>query len=59
VPGVEQPTLADIQVGDHILALGQPAEGKSLLARLIIVRRAPEPSPQQSELDITDFPTPL
>jgi len=59
VPGVEQPTLADIQVGDHILALGQPAEGKSLLARVIIVRRAPEPSPKQSELDITNLPTPL
>ncbi len=40
VPGVESPTLADIQVDDRILAAGQPTEGRSLLARWIIVRPA-------------------
>lgn len=44
VPGVENATIADIQVGDHIVAVGQPTEGRNLLARWIIVRPAP---PQQ------------
>ena len=41
VPGVENPTIADIQIGDRILAVGQPTEGRNLLARWIIVRPAP------------------
>ncbi len=41
VPGVENPTVADIHIGDRILAVGQPAEGRNLLARWIIVRPAP------------------
>lgn len=39
VQGVEDATVDDIEVGDKVLALGQPAEGHSLLARLILVRR--------------------
>lgn len=38
-PGMENATIADIEVGDHILALGQPAEGRNLLARWIWVIR--------------------
>ncbi len=39
VPGVEDASIADVEVGDHILAIGQPAEDNALLARWIIVRR--------------------
>jgi hypothetical protein len=41
VPGVENPTVADIQIGDRIVAVGQPTEGRNLLARWIIARPAP------------------
>jgi hypothetical protein len=43
VPGVEEPTIADIEVGDDVLAIGRPAEDNALLARLIFVRRPPQP----------------
>ena len=44
VPGVEQPTLADIHVGDQILTLGKPEANKALLARWIAVKPAPTPA---------------
>lgn len=52
IAGVEDATVADIEVGDQVLALGRPAEDHSLLARLILVRRpeeaeAKQPSPGQ------------
>jgi len=47
VPGVEEPTIADIEIGDHILALGELAEDGALLARLIIVRRPPQPGSEE------------
>jgi hypothetical protein len=53
VPGVEDPTLADLQVGDHILAIGEPAEGRNLLARLIIVRPPPQEAAPESEAEAT------
>jgi len=37
IGGVEDATVADIEVGDQVLALGRPAENHSLLARLILV----------------------
>ena len=43
IQGVEDATVADIELGDQVLALGQPQENHSLLARLILVKR-PEPS---------------
>jgi len=48
VPGVEEATIADIQVGDRILAIGKPAEENALLARLIVVRRPPQPVLEES-----------
>jgi hypothetical protein len=42
VPGMEEPTIDDIKLGDHILAIGRPDEDGALLARLIMVRRPPE-----------------
>lgn len=42
IPDVEDPTIADVQVRDHILAIGEPTEGENLLARLIVVRPPPE-----------------
>lgn len=42
VPGVENATSADIKVGDHILALGQPAEGRNILARWVWVIPPPQ-----------------
>jgi hypothetical protein len=47
-PGVENATIADIEVGDHILALGQPAEGRNLLARWIWVLPPPSGTAERS-----------
>jgi hypothetical protein len=53
IPDVENPTLADVQVGDHILAIGEPTEGRNLLARLIIVRPPPQEAAPESEVEAT------
>ncbi len=45
VPDVEEPTIADIQVGDHIVAVGTPEDDGALLARLILVGRPPRDEP--------------
>lgn len=45
VPDVEEPTILDIQVGDHIVAVGTPEDDGALLARLILVRRPPRDEP--------------
>ena len=42
VAGVEEPTMADIHVGDGIRVLGAPAEDDAILARLIFVRPSRE-----------------
>jgi hypothetical protein len=39
IAGVENPTVGNIELGDQILAIGEPAADHSLLARLILVRR--------------------
>jgi len=49
VLGVEEPTIADIQVGDRILILGKPADEGALLARLIIAGRPPESKPEEPD----------
>jgi hypothetical protein len=58
IQGVEDATVADIEVGDEVLALGQPMEGHSLLAKLILVRQ-PWPA-EAAELTagsaVTSFP---
>jgi hypothetical protein len=53
IPDVEDPTIADIQVGDHILAIGEPTEGRNLLARLVIVRPPPQETAPEPEGDET------
>ncbi len=47
VPDVEETTIADIHLGDHIVAIGKPAEGVTILARWIGVQRAPQAQPSQ------------
>jgi len=37
IPGVEQPTIAEVQVGDPLLALGRPDEEGNLVARTVAV----------------------
>lgn len=37
VPGVENPTIADVKVGNHILARGDRDEGGKLLAKAVVV----------------------
>ncbi|NIN64406.1 MAG: hypothetical protein GTO63_06835, partial [Anaerolineae bacterium] len=37
IPGIEEPDIADISVGDPILALGRPDEEGNLLARVVAV----------------------
>ena len=37
IPGVESPGIADVTVGDPILALGRPDDEGSLLARLVAI----------------------
>ena len=37
IPGLEQPTLDDIQVGDEVLVLGRMDEAGTLLARMVTV----------------------
>lgn len=54
VPGVEQPTLADIHVGDHILAVGRPEANKALLARWVALK--PAPTPAESNLPLPQPP---
>jgi hypothetical protein len=49
VPGVEEPTLADIHVGYHIMAIGKPAEGAKpgegrALQALVITVQPPKPT---------------
>ncbi len=59
IKGVEDATAADIEVGDQVLALGKPAEGHSLLARLILVRRpeATEPEGLSTDVPATSIPS--
>jgi hypothetical protein len=59
VPGVEEPTIADVGVGDHILAIGRPAEDKTLLARLILVRPPPQPGAEEPGAAESSMPSPL
>jgi hypothetical protein len=47
IKGLEEATVTDIEVGDQVLALGQPAARHSLLARLILVRRPDAPEAGQ------------
>ncbi len=42
VPYVENPSLADVQVGDQVVALGRPDEDGSLAARLVAIASAEE-----------------
>jgi hypothetical protein len=42
---VEEPTMVDIQVGDHVVAVGTPEDDGALLARLILIRRPPRDEP--------------
>jgi hypothetical protein len=37
MPGVEEPTMEDVQVGDPLLALGRPDEEGNLVARVVAV----------------------
>jgi hypothetical protein len=37
IPGIEEPTIEDISVGDPVLALGRPDEEANLLARMVAV----------------------
>jgi RNase P/RNase MRP subunit p29 len=41
-PDVENPSLADVQIGDQVVALGRPDEGGSLRARLVAIASAEE-----------------
>lgn len=41
-PDVENPSLADVQVGDQVVALGRPDEDGSLAARLVAIASAEE-----------------
>jgi len=59
VPGVEKPSIADIHVGDRILAVGKPVEGDASLARAIVVRRPPEPESEVPEKEVPDIPPPF
>ncbi len=42
IPGVEEPRIEDISVGDPILALGRPVEEGDLLARMVAVVSGPK-----------------
>jgi len=41
-PGVENPSLADVQVGDQVVAWGRPDEDGSLAAKLVAIASAEE-----------------
>ena len=41
-PDVENPSLANVQVGDQVVALGRPDEGGSLAAKLVAIASAGE-----------------
>ena len=58
IPDVEDPTIADIQIGDHILAIGEPKEGRNLLARLVIVRPPPQEAGPALEDDAANIAPP-
>jgi len=42
IPGVEDPSIEDISVGDPILAIGRPDEEGNLLARVVAVASGPQ-----------------
>ena len=50
VAGVEEPTMANIHIGDGIGVLGVPAEDNAILARLIFVRPSMESQINQPSL---------
>ena len=50
VAGVEEPTIADIHIGDRIAVLGAPAEDKAILARLIVVKPSMESQTHEPSL---------
>jgi hypothetical protein len=51
IQGVEDATVADIELGDQVLAIGQPAEDHSVLARLILVRQPETAEASESGAD--------
>lgn len=42
IPGIEEPTIEDISVGDAILAVGRPDEEGNLQARMVAVLTGPQ-----------------